>query len=315
MDPLQFVAGTRLMIVAGKGGVGKTTVAATVARLAADLGRHPLLVEMEGKGGLARLFKSEPLGYEPRPLADGIDGRLITPDRALVEWMHDRGLRRLADRLVKTGALDVIATAAPGIRDILVLGKVKALVNEAAHDLIILDTPASGHAITFLQSARGLRDAVSMGAINQQARDVIALLADPALCQVVLVTVPETTPVNELVETAYAMEDRVGVALGPVVVNRMLSGLATGLAGADATALTARTRPMPTLDERTRLQAALHYRLERETSQADECARLAAALPLAQVALPALPAQALDADDIATLATALAAGLREMAEP
>ena len=312
MDPLQFLSSTRLIIVAGKGGVGKTTVAATLAHLAASLGRSTLLVEVEGKGGLAELFGVPPITYDPSQLMEGIDARLITPDQALVEWLQDKGLRRLADRLVKTGALDVIATAAPGIRDILVLGRVKALVNEAAHDLIVLDTPASGHAISFLQSARGLEDAVNVGAINQQARDVIGLLTDPRLCQVVLVTMAEATPVNELVETAYALEDRVGVALGPVVVNRVLSPLASDLAPVDVAALAGKSRPKLNAADAARVAQALEFRLASETSQRSEQARLAVALPLPQVVLPALAAHALDIDDIAVLSAALAAGLTAM---
>ena len=128
-------------------------------------------------------------------------------------------MRRLSNRLVRGGALDVVATAAPGIEDILVLGKVKQLERSGGVDLILLDAPAAGHAITFLESARGLLDAVTVGPINTQARDVMELLTDPERCSVLLVTLPEETPVNELVDTAYSLEDRVGVTLGPVVVN------------------------------------------------------------------------------------------------
>src|SRR5262249_59114837 len=94
---------------------------------------------------------------------------------------------------------------------------------------ILLDAPAAGHAITFLQSANGLVDAVSVGPIHTQARDVVDMLSDPKRTQVVLVTLPEETPANELVDTAYALEDRVGVSLGPVALN----GLYPELAGLD----------------------------------------------------------------------------------
>src|SRR5439155_21435915 len=129
----------------------------------------------------------------------------------------------------RSGALDVVSTGAPGIKDILVLGKVKQLESMAAADLIILDTPAAGHAVTFLMSARGLLDAVSVGPIQSQATDVLDLLTDSTRCQVILVTLPEETPVNELVETAFALEERVGADLGPGVVN----GLYPALPGLD----------------------------------------------------------------------------------
>src|SRR3546814_20075585 len=117
---------------------------------------------------------------------------------ALLEYLEDHGRSRISRRLVASGALDVVATAAPGIRDILVLGKVKQLQRAGVADVVVLDTPAAGHAITFLRSAKGLIDAVKVGPIQAQARDVLELLEDHERCQVILVTLPEATPVNEL---------------------------------------------------------------------------------------------------------------------
>ena len=94
-----------------------------------------------------------------------------------------------------------------------------------------MDAPAAGHAITFLTSAQGLLDAVSVGPVRKQATDVIELLSDPERCQVLLVTIPEETPVSELVDTAFAIEDRTGVSLGPVVVNGCYEDLAVGSNG------------------------------------------------------------------------------------
>src|SRR5919204_515482 len=105
-----------------------------------------------------------------------------------------------------TGALEVVATAVPGMKDILVLGKVKSLEESRAADLLIVDAPAAGHAITFLLSARGLLDAVQVGPVRKQAQDVLDLISDPSRCEVVLVTIPEETPVNELIDTAFAIE-------------------------------------------------------------------------------------------------------------
>ncbi|MCU1351015.1 MAG: oxyanion-translocating ATPase, partial [Acidimicrobiales bacterium] len=243
MDPAQFFAASRLVIVAGKGGVGKTTVSAALASAAARRGLSSLIVEVEGKSGLASMFGSEPFSYEQVVLAEAdeaagtgeVRARTLTPDDALIEYLQDHGMSRISKRLVQSGALDMVATAVPGIRDILVLGKVKQLEVGGTADLVVLDAPAAGHAITFLQSARGLLDAVRVGPINAQAREVLALLTDPDRCQVVLVTLPEETPVNELVETAYSLEDKVGVSLGPVVVNGLypeLAGLATDPAAA-----------------------------------------------------------------------------------
>ena len=127
MDPRTFCTQSRLVVVAGKGGVGKTTVTAAMARMAADLGLSVLIVEVEGKTGLAAAFGAEDLEYDERELAPGIRVRSLTPDVALVEYLEEHGLRRISKRLVKAGLVEVVSTAAPGIKDILILGKVKQL--------------------------------------------------------------------------------------------------------------------------------------------------------------------------------------------
>src|SRR5439155_1348294 len=189
-----------------------------------------------------------------------VRARTLTPDDALLEYLVDHGLRRISKRLVRSGALDVVATAAPGIRDILVLGKVKQRARAGAADLIVLDAPAAGHAITFLMSSRGLLDAVRVGPVRAQAEDVLELLTDRRRCQVVLVTLPEETPVNELVETAFALEDRVGVSLGPVVVNGIypeLDGLDVDPEHAPEAARRGRRTVVVTIDPAKRLADAL----------------------------------------------------------
>ena len=320
MDPAQFLTESRVVIVAGKGGVGKTTVTAALARTAARAGLTTLVVEVEGKSGLATLYGQPQFGYEEVVLSPGGPGgaadviaRTVTPDEALLEYLSDHGLNRISRRLVSSGALDVVATAVPGIRDILVLGKVKSLSREERIDLVLLDAPAAGHAITFLGSARGLVDAVKVGPINTQAQDVMDLLGDPALCRVVLVTLPEETPVNELVETAFNLEDQVGVSLGPVIVNGVypdLPGLDTDPTAA-AKAAGASLRP----GEAEHLADAAAFRRERMTLQAEQVARLAAELPLPQIALPFLFSADLGPDDLATLSDAVTAGIEALPVP
>ena len=292
LDPRGFCRQSRLVIVAGKGGVGKTTVTATLDRLGSRVGLSVLVVEVEGRSALSSVFGTEPLDYEEQVLAPAGDGtgeiraRTLTPDVALVEYLEEHSLRRLSRRLLRTGALEVVATAAPGIKDILVLGKVKQLETAEVADLIVLDAPAAGHAVRFLMSAQALMDTVNVGPIRAQAQEVLHLLVDPARCQVVLVTLPEETPVNEVVETAYTLEDRVGTNLGPVVVN----GLYPVLEGLDAdpedaaAALDVALRP----GEARALRAAAAFRARRQALQAEQVARMADALPLPQLHLPAL---------------------------
>jgi anion-transporting ArsA/GET3 family ATPase len=298
-----------VVIVAGKGGVGKTTVTAALARLAALEGMDSLIVEVEGKSGLPALFDRPRLSYEesilwPRAGAHGeVRGRTLTPDDALLEYLDDHGMRRVSKRLVSTGALDVVATAAPGIKDILILGKVKQLEQKGVADVIFLDAPAAGHAITFLLAARALLDTVKVGPINTQAQEVLELLSDPGRASVVLVTLPEETPVNELVETAFHLEDRVGVSLGPVVVNGMyaeVDGLEVDPTEAAAAAGTT-LRP----GEAEALKAAAEFRLRRTALQDEQLRRLAEKLPLPQLRLPFLFRADLGGEELGVLAEAL----------
>jgi anion-transporting ArsA/GET3 family ATPase len=292
VDPVQFFATSRLVIVAGKGGVGKTTVSATLATAAARSGLDTLVIDVEGSSGLPAMFGRSELDYDELTLVEGdadagrgsIRARTLTADDALLEYLEDHGLKRISKRLVSSGAVDVVATAAPGIKDILVLGKVKQLERERVADLIVLDAPAAGHAITFLQSARGLLDAVRVGPINAQARDVLELLTDPARCRVMLVTLPEETPVNELVETAFQLEDRVGIHLSPVVVNGEYPEV-DGLSTDPKAAAKAADLPLRRGEARSLADAAA-FRRRRLSLQHEQVARLSDQLPLPQLRLP-----------------------------
>lgn len=314
MLPAHFYAESRVLIVAGKGGVGKSTVAATLARSASRAGLTSLLVRLAPGGPVAGLFAG------PEPDLDGavlrpatgaeaeVRGRLVTPDHALAEYLDDNGLSRITRRLVRAGAIDVVTTAAPGIRDLLVLGRVKAMEVAGAAEVIVLDAPAAGHAIEFLRSPTGLRAAVGSGPIASQADGVLEMLADGSRCRVVLVTVPEETPVTEVVETAFALEDEIGVHLGPVIVNSVLDapdGLDRDpgeVATADDMALAA-------------LQAAAKFRLERVERQRAQLERLDALLPLERIELPWLPTVTPGPTELERLTDALDAGLALMAAP
>jgi Mrp family chromosome partitioning ATPase len=309
MELHDFCSTSRVVIVAGKGGVGKTTVTAALATAAARTGASVLIVEVEGKSGLATCLGSPPLEYEEVEARPGVRARTLTPDQALLEYLEDRGLKRISKRLVRSGALDVVATAVPGMKDILVLGKVKQLEVAEAADLIIIDAPAAGHAISFLLSPRGLLDAVRVGAVRKQAEDVIELLADPDRCRVLLATLPEETPVNEIVDTAFALEDRVGVKLGPVVVNAVPGALDldghTLRADADLAGI-----EVPA-GEATALEAAARFHAERRALALEQAERLSERLPLPQLRLPFLFGE-IGPAEVDRLADALAAGIAEL---
>jgi anion-transporting ArsA/GET3 family ATPase len=314
MEVADFCSTSRVVIVAGKGGVGKTTVTGALAVTAARAGRSVLVVEVEGKSGLTAMFGAPPLGYEEIELGERMRARFLTPDAALVDYLVSHGMKRISKRLVTSGALEVVATAVPGMKDILVLGKVKSLEESRAADLLIVDAPAAGHAITFLLSARGLLDAVQVGPVRKQAQDVIALLSDPARCQVLLVTMPEETPVSEAIDTAFAIEDRAGVALGPIVVNQCFAPLPEGVTPDPTNILrdAEACRRFVSDREARDLARAAAFRQERYQLQHEQIERLAKRLPLPQIELPFMFSPDITRAQLDLLADALTRGIEQL---
>jgi anion-transporting ArsA/GET3 family ATPase len=220
-------------------------------------------------------------------------------------------MKRISKRLIASGALEVVATAVPGMKDILVLGKVKSLDELRAADLIIVDAPAAGHAISFLLSPRGLLDAVRVGPINKQAADVVSLLTDPDRCQVMLVTLPEETPVSEVIETAFAVEDRAGVALGPVIVNQCFEPLPDGVTDSvdDVLADAEACGRFVSQREADDLAHAVAFRADRHALQREQIERLGDRLPLPRIELPFLFTPDIGPAQVGTLADALTRGI------
>lgn len=317
MDPGQFFTAPRVTIVAGKGGVGKTTVTAALAAVAARRGLSVLVVDIDGKSTLPSLFGGDesPLGYDDRIISPGgaghgeIRARTMDPDEALLDYLEDHGLRRIAKRLSQSGAIDMVATATPGIKDVLILGKIKQLERSRTADVILVDAPAAGHAISFLRSAGGLLDAVAVGPIETQAREVLAMLSDSTRCQVMLVALPEETPVNELIDTAYSLEDDIGIALGPIVMNGLLPHLE--LEGIDARDAFETCATAPAADEREleSLNAAATFRRHRQELQHDQLQRLSDTLPLAQLRLPFVFTADLGPSELSQLADEMVASI------
>jgi len=302
--------------VAGKGGVGKTAAAATIAVTAARTGRSVLLVEVSGRSAAAPLLGAEPQGYEETDVVDdvgvptNIRCRSLTPDQALVEWLADHGFRLIAKRMARSGVLEVVATATPGIKDLLVLGKIRQLETTGAADLIVVDAPAAGHALGFLRSPAGVLDTARAGTIHRQADEALEFLSNPSRCRVMLVSIPEETPVNELVETSFEVEDEVGITLGPVIVNSVLPRIPN----LDPMRI---RRPHSggisdlELDE---IRAAARFRIARTDLQHRQLARLADQLPLPQIRLPQLFVPNLGPAEIEQLADAMTVGIEAITD-
>ncbi|HKF00213.1 MAG TPA: ArsA-related P-loop ATPase [Actinomycetes bacterium] len=215
MDPATLLD-ARLLVVTGKGGTGKTTVAAALALAAARKGHQVLLAEVEGRQGLARLFGAPALAHEPAALGERLDGIAPEPRAALREHLDRLGVPLLAGLLDGTGLGELLTAAAPGLADALLLG---TLADHAA-SLVVLDAPPSGRVTAFLRAPATAAGLARIGPAGERVEQVAGLLADPALTRVVLTVVPEALPVTEALETAAALE-AAGFALGLAVADRV----------------------------------------------------------------------------------------------
>jgi len=219
----------KLHVVSGKGGTGKTTVAAALALALAGEGRTVLLTEVEGRQGIAQLFDTAPLPYEERRVASGAGGGevyalAIDPEAALLEYLEMfYNLRRAGSALKKIGAIDFATTIAPGLRDVLLTGKVmEAATRERRgggrlYDTVVLDAPPTGRVARFLNVNSEVAGLARMGPVRQQADSVMRLIRSRQTA-VHLVTLLEEMPVQETIDAVGELRD-VNLPVGAVLVN------------------------------------------------------------------------------------------------
>jgi len=207
MEPHHFFTAQRVLIVAGKGGVGKSAVSGALALLSAESGLRTLLVTLD----------AETIEV---PAHDLLERIVVTPGRALTDYLSSKGMGLLSRQLSRSGIVELVATTAPGLDDLLVLGRIKAFEKELRADVIIVDGPAAGHASDLVRAPLQLKKAISSGPIGQQADEVITMLSDGSRCKVMMVTTPAITPVTETAEVANDMVETIGVVLAPTVVNK-----------------------------------------------------------------------------------------------
>jgi anion-transporting ArsA/GET3 family ATPase len=236
--------GVRLHVVTGKGGTGKTTVAAAMALALATAGRKILLIEVEGRQGIARLFDRPPLPYEERKVAIGLgaNGRLgsdggdvyalaLDPEGALLDYLAMfYNLRRAGTALTKLGVVDFATTIAPGLSDVLVTGKateatrrrVRPGSKDSPHvyDAVVMDAPPTGRIGRFLNISTEVSDLAKVGPIRTHADTVAKVIRSPQTA-VHFVTTLEEMPVQETLDGLAELRDLTGGAIAPggVLVN------------------------------------------------------------------------------------------------
>jgi anion-transporting ArsA/GET3 family ATPase len=231
--PAPDLLARRLLFFTGKGGVGKSTVTAATALLAAEQGQRVLVVEADDKGAIPGNFEQPSVGFEPREVYPGVCAMAMRTEDSLKEYLKLNLRVPVLGRLGPLArVLDFVATAAPGVKEILTVGKVcwevrESIEGRADWDLVVVDAAATGHIIGQLDAPRAIQELVSVGMVREQTDWMVELLSDPSVTSLNVVATPEEMPVNETIELVARARAELTVPLGAVVVNRVLPELFT----------------------------------------------------------------------------------------
>ena len=223
MNPLLDL---KLLFVTGKGGVGKTTVASALALLASLRGKRVLVCEVDAKGDVAGFYEAPPTGFNEREILPGLFAMTMDTEASLREYLKLQLRIPVVGRIGPLAkAFDFVATAAPGVREILTVGKLCYEVRERNYDLVVVDAPASGHIVGQLAAPQAINNLVKVGLIRTQTDWMLDILSDRHQTGLVAVCTPEEMPVNETIELATRVREETTVQLSAVVVNRVLPEL------------------------------------------------------------------------------------------
>ena len=318
----------RLIFVTGKGGVGKTTVAAALGLAAARAGRRVLVCEVADQERLTATFGLPAAGFRELEIEPGLSAFSVNPQDAISEWLrYQLHSRTLAGLLGGSRVFQYLAMAAPGLAEMVTVGKIWELAqlerktpSAAPYDLVIVDAPATGHGIALLRAPRTFAEIARVGPINRQAQIVDGFLRDPASTAVVAVTLAEEMPVSETLDLERRLHDELGLGLDRVYVNallpdrlkepeaRAIEAVAADERAADAAAGRGAERvdssATPSPGAREALDAALAAH-ETVRAQRSQLARLRRGLTAKATSLPHLLTHDVARDGLERLATKL----------
>jgi anion-transporting ArsA/GET3 family ATPase len=216
----------RLLFVTGKGGVGKTTVAAALGLLAAEQGKRTLVCEVEPKGDLSVAYECGSTPFHGREVSARLTAMSMDTEASLREYLKMIARVPVIGRIGPVAkAFDLVATAAPGVREILTIGKLCFEVRERHSDLVVVDASSTGQVVGQLAAPTGINELVRVGLVRNQTDWMLDILRDRQVTGAVIVTTPEEMPVSEAVDLASRLERETPVGLACVIANRVLPEL------------------------------------------------------------------------------------------
>ncbi|MFL5869857.1 MAG: ArsA family ATPase [Solirubrobacterales bacterium] len=299
----------QLVFVTGKGGVGKSTVAAALALRSARAGRRTILCEVGAAEHVSHTFHRAEIGYHEVELADNLWAISIDPDESMREYLLlQLKVRAMRDLLYRSRIFSYLAAATPGLKELVTIGKIWELTLDdrkvskgRKYDLVIVDAPATGHGVGFLQTPRTFANVARVGPLRQQAETLDAFIRNRRRAGVAIVALPEEMPVNETAMLERTLEGEVGVQVDKIICNGLYP---ERFSDADAERLSEVAESVNGAARAACRSAVSEHR--RATAERDQLARLEQLTQTPVTTLPYLFAEELGMDEIGELSELVA---------
>jgi len=225
--PTRGLLDKRLVFVTGKGGVGKSTVSVALALAAARAGKRTILCEVAAQEHLSHVFETTEIGFNEVEVGDDLWAISIDPEESMREYvLLQLKVKPMRDLLFKSRIFTYLAAATPGLKELVTIGKIWELTLDERkssdgqpYDLVVVDAPATGHGVGFLQTPRTFAELAKVGPIRQQAEILDAFIRDPELTGVAVVALPEEMPVNETAALERDLAEQVGIEVDHIYCN------------------------------------------------------------------------------------------------